>query len=43
MSAVDFTTLQRLPYEGRRDRLGMPATCAPGLTALKTDRGARIG
>ncbi len=38
MSAADFATLQRLPEEGRRDRLGMPATCAPGLTALKTDR-----
>jgi len=38
MSAADFATLQRLPDEGRRDRLGMPATCAPGLTALKTDR-----
>ena len=39
MSAADFATLQRLPDEGRRDRLGMPATCAPGLTALKTERG----
>lgn len=38
MSAADFVALQRLPDEGRRDRLGMPATCAPGLTALKTDR-----
>ncbi len=38
MSAADFATLQSLPDEGRRDRLGRPATCAPGLTALTTDR-----
>jgi hypothetical protein len=38
MSAADFATLQRLPDEGRRDRLGMPANCAPALTAINTDR-----
>jgi len=35
MSAAEFAALQRLPDEARRDRLGMAATCAPGLTAMK--------
>jgi hypothetical protein len=35
MSAAEFAALQRLPDDARRDRLGMAATCAPGLTAVK--------
>src|SRR5258708_39083838 len=34
MSAAEFATLQSLPDEGRRDRLGIPATCAPGWDLL---------
>ncbi len=35
MSASEFAALQRLPAQARRERLGMPATCRPGLTAIK--------
>jgi hypothetical protein len=35
MSAAEFAALQPLPSQERRDRLGMPATCSPGLTAMK--------
>lgn len=37
MSAAEFAALQSLPEQGRRAQLGMPSTCAPGLTALKGD------
>jgi hypothetical protein len=39
MSAAEFAALQRLPDEARRDRLGMAATCAPGLAAMKGGAG----
>ena len=35
MSAAEFAELQRLPAKERREQLGMPATCSPGLTAIK--------
>ena len=35
MSAAEFAALQRLPAQERRDRLGTPVTCSPGLTAMK--------
>ncbi len=35
MSADEFATLQRLSGKERRERLGMPDTCSPGLTAIK--------
>jgi hypothetical protein len=37
MSAAEFSALQQLPDGTRRDRLGMPANCAPALTAINTD------
>lgn len=35
MSAAEFAALQRLPDDARRDRLGVAATCVPGLSAMK--------
>jgi hypothetical protein len=37
MSVAEFSSLQQLPDEERRDRLGMPSNCAPALTAINTD------